>query len=411
MLDERTLHITYERNEDDDIDVVITEFNLPEAVEVPYDSQNATIVPLKIHMPKPFPYDSSTIVPWKYNATIMAGREEVKPGPMLTVVNITDVSCMTRNGNLFAQNPPYKENPRNDNFSAQVPPLKDMHRKNLGKEPVTVVDQLLQTQSKISLLSLLINSKAHQNALIKILNQTYVEHDVTLVQIDNVVSNITINNVLSFSKEEIPPEGREHNHSLHISMKYGEYTLTNVLVDIGSSVNVMPKSTLDRLSYYGAPIRLNEIVLKAFDGSKRNLIRDIDLHIHIRPNDFEITFQIMDIYPAYSCLLGRLWVHSAGAITYTLHQMLKFVVNDKLITVYGEKTIFVSQLSSAPNVNADIEEIGTQFEALEVVNSVHGKRDDASISSWKDAQEVVEQGLYEGWGHVIELPTNRTRVV
>ncbi|XP_058751633.1 uncharacterized protein LOC131624731 [Vicia villosa] len=410
MLDERTLHITYER--DDDINMVTAEFPVPEVVEISYDSQNMVVIPLTIQMPKPFPYNSSTIVPWRYGATIITGGEEVSSGPESTVVNIADVSRMTRSGRLFAPIPPKTRS----NLAVQVPPQKDVPREDpfipkpvfetkdddaeeflnlIKKSDYKVVDQLLQTQSKISLLALLVHSKAHLNALIKVLKQAYIEQDATLEQFDNVLSNITVNNVLSFSKEEM-----EHNHALHISIEYGEDTLTNVLVDNGSSLNVVPRSTLERLSYQGATIRLNGFVVKAFDGSKCTVIGEIDLPIHIGPYDFDITFQIMDIYPAYSCLLGRPWIHSAGAVTSIFHQMMKFAVRDKLITFYGEQTIFVSHLSSIPN----IEEFEAQFQALETVNPEYGKKAGASISSWKDAQQVVAQRSYEGWGLSLDKP-------
>ncbi|XP_058751472.1 uncharacterized protein LOC131624533 [Vicia villosa] len=326
MLDERTLHITYER--DDDINMVTAEFPVPEIVEISYDSQNMTVVSLIIQMPKPFPYNSSTTVPWRYGTTIITGEEEVNPEPESTVVNIADVSHMTRSGRLFAPIPP-----KPISLSVQVPPPKDVPREGpvipkpvfetkdddaeeflnlIKKSDYKVVDQLLQTQSKISLLALLVHLKAHRNALMNVLKQAYIEQDATLEQFDNVVSNITVNNVLSFSREELPPEGLEHNHA-------------------------------------------------------RTVIGEVDLPIRIGPQDFEITFQIMDIYPAYSYLLRRPWIHSAGAVTSTLHQMLKFAIKDKLITVYGEQTMF------------------------------------------KDAQRVVAQGSYEGWGQVIELPTNKNK--
>ncbi|KAI5436355.1 hypothetical protein KIW84_022724 [Lathyrus oleraceus] len=45
-----------------------------------------------------------------------------------------------------------------------------------------VVEQLLQTPLKISVLSLLMNSEAHREALQKVLEKAYVEHDVTVGQ-------------------------------------------------------------------------------------------------------------------------------------------------------------------------------------------------------------------------------------
>ena len=82
-----------------------------------------------------------------------------------------------------------------------------------------------------------------------------------------------------------------------------------MLVDTGSSLNVLPKSTLSRLSYQGAPMRYNGMIVKAFDGSRKNVIGEVDLLVKIGPSDFQITFQVMDVRPAYSCLLGTPWIH------------------------------------------------------------------------------------------------------
>ena len=120
-----------------------------------------------------------------------------------------------------------------------------------------MVDQLLQTLSKISVLSLLLNSEAHRKSLMKVLEKAYVDHDVTIDQFDGVVGNVMACNVLSFNDEELPPEGRKHNYALHISLRFREDSLSNDLVDIGSSLNVMPKATLSKLDYQGAPMKHN----------------------------------------------------------------------------------------------------------------------------------------------------------
>lgn len=43
--------------------------------------------------------------------------------------------------------------------------------------------------------------------------------------------------------------------------------MSNALVDTGSSLNILPKPTLERLSYQGAPMRYSGVVVKVFDGS------------------------------------------------------------------------------------------------------------------------------------------------
>jgi len=97
--------------------------------------------------------------------------------------------------------------------------------------------------------SLLLNSEAHRNALMKILDQAFVNHDVTVGQFDGIVGNITACNNLSFSDEELPKEGRNHNLALHIFVNCKTDALSNVLVDTGLSLNVMAKTTYNQLFY------------------------------------------------------------------------------------------------------------------------------------------------------------------
>src|SRR3954469_1307440 len=165
----------------------------------------------------------------------------------------------------------------------------------------------------------------------------------------------------------------------------------------------MPKSTLSRLSFKDYPLRKRHVIVKAFDGSRKSVFGEVDLSITIGPQKFKITFQLMDIPSQYSCLLGRPWIHEAGAITSTLHQKLKFIKNDKLITVCGERALIVSNLSSFSDIEPK-EVVGTKFQALSL-DKEKGKEKAASISSYKDAIQVVKDGTTSGWGH-IDIPTN-----
>ena len=167
--------------------------------------------------------------------------------------------------------------------------------KLIKKSEYKVVDQLMQTPSKISILSLLMNSEAHKDALMKVLEQAFVDHDVIVGQFRGIVVNITACNNLSFSDEELPVEGRNHNLALHISVNCKTDALSNALVDIGSSLNVMAKTTYDQLSYLGTPSRRSGVMVRAFDGSRKTVLGEVDLPITVGPHVFQITFQVMDI--------------------------------------------------------------------------------------------------------------------
>lgn len=77
-------------------------------------------------------------------------------------------------------------------------------------------------------------------------------------------------------------------------------------------------------------------------------------------------------------------------MTTTLHQKIKFVKDDKLVIVYGEQASLASHLSSFRYIDADESVVGTQFQALDIVNVI--QKSVASISSLKYAQQVMKSG-------------------
>ena len=106
-------------------------------------------------------------------------------------------------------------------------------------------------------------------------------------------------------------------------------TLAHVLVDTGSSLNVFPKKALDRLNCEGLTLKPSNIVVGDFDGSKRMVHGEVDIPIKVGTQKFDSTFYVMDTLPSYSCLLGWPWIHNAGDVTSTLHQMLKYPIQGR----------------------------------------------------------------------------------
>jgi len=93
------------------------------------------------------------------------------------------------------------------------------------------------------LLELLINSEPHRALLMKVLNDAHVAHDISVEGFKGIVNHITTNNYITFAEEEIPVEGRGHNKALHVSVRCMDHIVAKVLIDNGSSLNVMPKTT------------------------------------------------------------------------------------------------------------------------------------------------------------------------
>ncbi|XP_075081697.1 uncharacterized protein LOC107789346 [Nicotiana tabacum] len=199
-----------------------------------------------------------------------------------------------------------------------------------------VIDQPRKSPSQVSLLSLLISSNEHQKVLIKTLNKAYVPIETTVEQLERMEEQFFEVNQISFSRNDLPPEGAARNKALHLIVKCEGCYVKRVMLDGGSRVNICPILTLQRMEIGIERINTNNICACAFDGIKRDIIGEIDLILTIGPVDFEVTFQVLDMDTSYNFLLGRHWIHAAGTVPSALHQMVKFEHEDQEIVVHGE---------------------------------------------------------------------------
>jgi len=170
--------IDYQRSQsnpdpDHSVNVIVPCFK-----EVGHQS-NSKIVRATFHLSDNIPFPSQSTISNKPQGC-----------PIQPVENIVGTSRVTRSGRIFA--PIINQKPKSDNMkkivsppkasSNEVEPLReeeDEVMRIIKRSEYKVVDQLLQTPSKISILSLLLNSETHRNSLMKILDQAYVEQDVT----------------------------------------------------------------------------------------------------------------------------------------------------------------------------------------------------------------------------------------
>ncbi|XP_070020182.1 uncharacterized protein [Nicotiana sylvestris] len=139
------------------------------------------------------------------------------------------------------------------------------------------------------------------------------------------------------------------------------------MLDGGSGVDICPLSTLQRMEIGTGKIRPNNVCVRAFDGIKRETLGEIDLILTIGPVEFEVTFQVLDMDTSYNFLLGRPWIHVAGAIPSTLHQMVKFEYEDREIVVHGEDEQSIYRDTSIPYLEAREGSEHTVYQAFEGV--------------------------------------------
>ena len=90
------------------------------------------------------------------------------------------------------------------------------------------------------------------------------------------------------------------------------------------------------------------MVVRAFDRTKRKVFGNIKLPIQAEPYTFDSEFIVMDINPSYNCLLERLWIHMVGTVPSTLHQKVKFIVEENLIIIAAEEDMIMTTSTTTP---------------------------------------------------------------
>lgn len=161
-------------------------------------------------------------------------------------------------------------------------------------------------------------------------------------------------------------------------------------------------------------MRASTLIFHAFDGSQRKVIGGVDLPICMGFHQFTIMFQVMDIHPAYSCPLGRPWIHAVGAVTSTLHQKLMYLFEDKLVIVCSEKDSIISEISSFRYMETEegIIEVpfqGLDFEEVSTASANPSQSTTLVLSLAKSAKQTLENGPLPGWGKIMRVPDKHDR--
>jgi len=129
---------------------------------------------------------------------------------------------------------------------------------------------------------------------------------------------------ISFTDEDLLLGSKLHNRPLFVSGYIREQKLSRILIDDGSAVNIMPKSTMNQLGISMDELSTSKLVIQGFNQGGQRVIGMIRLELVIGDLRANIVFHGIDSRTTYRLLLGCPWIHENGVVTSTLHQCFKF---------------------------------------------------------------------------------------
>ncbi|XP_019252730.1 PREDICTED: uncharacterized protein LOC109231525 [Nicotiana attenuata] len=114
-----------------------------------------------------------------------------------------------------------------------------------------------------------------------------------------------------------------HNDALVISLLVYDTNEKRVLIDPGSSVNIILLRVLREMQAEEKMIPKAH-TLSGFDNSSVVTKGEVILTTFAEGVVKETKFQVVDMEMSYNMILGRPWIHEMDAVPSTLHQVIKF---------------------------------------------------------------------------------------
>jgi hypothetical protein len=140
------------------------------------------------------------------------------------------------------------------------------------------------------------------------------------------------------------PAKNRHMRPLYLKGYVNGKPLTEMFVDGGAAVNVMPYSTFRKLGMGPGDLTPTSIVLNDFAGNPSDTKGCVHVDLMIGPKTLLTTFFVIEGKGAYSFLLGRDWIHANCCIPSTMHQQLVQWVDDEVEVVQEDDSVSVANV-------------------------------------------------------------------
>nr|CAN65175.1 hypothetical protein VITISV_029768 [Vitis vinifera] len=194
-----------------------------------------------------------------------------------------------------------------------------------------------------------------------------------------------------FSNDDLPPDGLNHVRPLYITVGCLGCRVPSVLLDNDSTLNVCPLATAIALGFAPSDFGPSTQTVREYDSTKREVMGTLMIDLQIGPATFSTLFQVLRIPTSFNLLLGRPWIHVAGAIPSSLHQKVKFIHDGQVITVRSTRDIFaasepVLQISHSED---DLLLTGFTFDEIQTLEIEDFCRDFVAMSFDQHSSTVV----------------------
>ena len=105
------------------------------------------------------------------------------------------------------------------------------------------------------------------------------------------------------------------------------------MIDQGSEAEIMYPNLYKGLGLKLKDLSKYDTPLVGFDEKVVMLDGQIKLSVVVEEKEVEVNFIMVNAFSPYTEILGRPWIHAIGTVPSTLHQKIKFPVEDGVAVV------------------------------------------------------------------------------
>ena len=129
---------------------------------------------------------------------------------------------------------------------------------------------------------------------------------------------------LSFSNEDKVGTLQPHDDALMVALKIDGCDVKRVLVDQGSSREIMYLDLFEGLKLRFEDLTCYDSPLIRFDGKVVFPKGQIQLPVQTGTEVVEVIFIMVDAYSPYTAIVARPWLHAVEVVSSTLHLKVKY---------------------------------------------------------------------------------------
>ena len=134
--------------------------------------------------------------------------------------------------------------------------------------------------------------------------------------------------------------------------------MKRVMVDQGSAAEIMYPDLYRGLNLRAKDLTPYSSPLVSFEGTVIIPKDQIRLPVRTSSETMEVDFIVVDAYSPYIAIVARLWLHTLGAVSYTLHQKVKYPSEGQIEEILGDQAMarqcMVSAIQHKPEAEPSV---------------------------------------------------------